>query len=116
VASDTSRGVDPDGKSELSPQTFETLDSGFRLITETECFALMQFLHVQRLLQYFGGEGAGCHAGELAGEGKNQHGVDAGGCEQLQFFGQRADERQARLWPNDPRGMGIEGDRDGRNA
>ena len=53
---------------------------------------------------------------EFGGEGQDEQGVDAGGGEELEFFGEWGDERLARLGAEDPRGMRVEGDGDGPGA
>ncbi len=53
-------------------------------------FARMQFLFEDAL-----GELPWCHQGNIAPEGEKQHGVDAGGFQQAQFLGSRAEQLQS---------------------
>ena len=54
--------------------------------------------------------------GELRGEGQDEQGVDAGGGEEFDFFGEWCDEGLAGFGPNDAGGVWIEGDGDGGEA
>ena len=79
-------GVDDDAEAKFAAECFEAFDACLRLIAETEIFAFVQFGDVEAVSEHLGGEGAGRDAGEFAGEGKDESGVDAGGCEKLEFL------------------------------
>ena len=97
LAAEALRGVDADGEAEFAAEGFEAVDACFGLVAEAEVFAFVQLGDVEGLLEDVGGEVARGGAGELGGEGQDEEGVDAGGGEEFELFGERGDEGLAAI-------------------
>ena len=103
-----------DGEAELLAEGAELVHAGLSTKAEAEVVALMHLDGAQAVEQHVAREGFGALLGEFRGEGNDHSGVDAGGGEQIETFGERGrDEAWARAGTQQMRGMRLEGDGDG---
>ena len=61
------------------------------MVAEAAVFSFMEFDDVEAALEDLGCELAGGHVGQVFGEGEDDDGVEAGGGEDVEFFGERRD-------------------------
>ena len=76
----------------------------------------MELLDAEAVAEEILGEVAGGHAGEVAREGQDDDGVDAGGAEEFEFLVEWGDEGQGGFGAEDAGGVGVEGDGEGGDA
>ena len=101
MAADAHLGVDLDLKSELAAELGQLLHVAPGFAAKAKIEALMHLAGVQFAVQNFFGELAGSEQGKVAGEGQQQYGIEAGGCQQAQgfYFGRPSHPAQQQLNP-----------------
>ena len=110
AAAEQMRGVAVDAEAEFTSQGLEALHVCRGFVAEAEVFTFVDLADPKSVREDVAGELPGGEAGELCGEGEDEHRVETGGADLLELLRERGDERVGRLGAKDTNGVGIEGD------